>query len=50
MVWPNVGHVDGDNGDLVVIAPPFIITQDEVHEIVDRFKAALNKTLEACHV
>ena len=50
IVWPNVGQADGENGDLVMVAPPFIITEAEIDEIVSRFKTALNKTLEACHV
>ena len=50
IVWPNVGHADGENGDLVMVAPPFIITEAEIDEIVSRFKTALDKTLEACHV
>ncbi|MEK7383921.1 MAG: aminotransferase class III-fold pyridoxal phosphate-dependent enzyme [Elusimicrobiota bacterium] len=50
IVWPNVGHADGENGDLVMVAPPFIITEPEIDEIVSRFKTALANTLEACHV
>lgn len=50
IVWPNVGHADGENGDLVMVAPPFTISEDELDEIVSRFKTALDKTLEACHV
>lgn len=50
IVWPNVGQADGTNGDLVMVAPPFIITEAEIDEIVSRFKTALEKTLEACHV
>src|SRR2546430_1270360 len=34
VVWPNVGHADGTNGDLVMIAPPFIVTEQEIAEIV----------------
>src|SRR5207244_11007608 len=41
IVWPNIGHADGENGDLVMIAPPFIITEHEIGEIVQRFAAAL---------
>lgn len=41
MVWPNTGHADGVNGDLVVLAPPYVITEAEIDEIVTRFAAAL---------
>ena len=27
VVWPNAGQADGKNGDLVLIGPPFIITE-----------------------
>lgn len=50
VVWPNVGHADGENGDLVMVAPPFIVTEAEIDEIVVRFKTALDRTLEAAHV
>jgi len=45
MVWPNVGHADGERGDLVMIAPPFVITPEEIREIVRRFEGALDATL-----
>ncbi len=41
MVWPNVGHVDGGDGDIAVLAPPFIISPGEIDEIVSRFRSAL---------
>src|SRR5213083_2272971 len=47
VVWPNVGHADGTNGDLVMIAPPFIITEREIDELVERFTAAMEKTLQS---
>ena len=50
IVWPNVGHADGENGDLVMVAPPFTIVENEIDEIVSRFKIALAATLETCHV
>ena len=43
MVWPNTGHADGVNGDLVVLAPPYIITEAEIDEIVARFTKALGQ-------
>jgi len=49
VVWPNVGHADGTNGDLVMIAPPFIITEREIDELVERFTAAMEKTVRTVH-
>jgi len=46
VVWPNVGQVDGVNGDLAMLAPPFIITPDQMDEIVDLFGRALLATVE----
>jgi adenosylmethionine-8-amino-7-oxononanoate aminotransferase len=43
IVWPNVGHANGVDGDLVMLAPPFVITEEEIGEIVSRFTAALEK-------
>jgi len=42
-VWPNVGHADGTSGDLAMVAPPFIVTEEEIGEIVKRFAEALEK-------
>lgn len=44
-VWPNVGHADGTSGDLAMIAPPFIVTEEEIGEIVSRFTTALERTV-----
>jgi len=33
IVWPNAGHADGVDGDLVVLAPPFTVTEDELEQI-----------------
>lgn len=41
IVWPNTGHVDGDRGDLIMLAPPFTIGEDEIGEIAARLAAAL---------
>jgi adenosylmethionine-8-amino-7-oxononanoate aminotransferase len=45
VVWPNVGQADGENGDLVMIAPPFIISESEIDSLVSLFKTALESTL-----
>jgi adenosylmethionine-8-amino-7-oxononanoate aminotransferase len=41
IVWPNVGHVDGTNGDLVLLAPPFVVSESEIDEIAARLGRAL---------
>jgi adenosylmethionine-8-amino-7-oxononanoate aminotransferase len=41
VVWPNVGHADGKDGDLLMLAPPFIVTEEEIDLIVDRLGKAL---------
>jgi adenosylmethionine-8-amino-7-oxononanoate aminotransferase len=46
VVWPNVGQADGVNGDLAMLAPPFVVTHDEIDLIVQRFGAALRATVE----
>ncbi|HEX4933076.1 MAG TPA: aspartate aminotransferase family protein [Gemmatimonadaceae bacterium] len=42
IVWPNVGHADGVNGDLALLAPPFTITEGEIEEVVARFERAVH--------
>lgn len=42
ILWPNVGQADGLNGDLILIAPPFIINLKEISQIYD----ILGKILE----
>jgi len=45
IVWPNVGHADGVNGDLAMLAPPFVITEPEIDEIIERFRKSLARTM-----
>lgn len=45
ILWPNVGHVDGVNGDLVMIAPPFTVSKAEIDEIISSIKQTLEYTL-----
>lgn len=43
IVWPNVGHADGTNGDLVCLAPPFVIGDAQIDELVGICAAALER-------
>jgi adenosylmethionine-8-amino-7-oxononanoate aminotransferase len=45
MTWANMGQADGTNGDLSCLAPPFIITEEEIDELLRRFRAALEQTI-----
>ena len=42
VVWPNVGHAGGIDGDLILLAPPFTINQKEISLI----SSVLSETLE----
>jgi adenosylmethionine-8-amino-7-oxononanoate aminotransferase len=45
IVWPNVGHADGIRGDLIMLAPPFIISEDQIDEMVAGLTRALEETV-----
>ncbi|HXM19300.1 MAG TPA: aminotransferase class III-fold pyridoxal phosphate-dependent enzyme [Candidatus Tumulicola sp.] len=47
VLWPNVGHADGVNGDLVLIAPPLTISNEETGELVGLLGAAVEATVAA---
>ena len=46
MTWPNMGQADGTNGDLSCLAPPFVIEESEIDELVGRFTTALERTIK----
>ncbi len=50
ILWPNTGQADGLDGDLVMIAPPFVVTDAEIDELVTLFKKSLNLTLERLEI
>ncbi len=43
--YPGGGTADGDVGDHILLAPPFIVTAEHVAEIVDRLVPALDDAL-----
>ena len=45
MCYPMGGTVDGRQGDHILLAPPFILTDDQVGEIVDKLAGALDDAL-----
>jgi adenosylmethionine-8-amino-7-oxononanoate aminotransferase len=45
ILWHNVGHVNGTDGDLVMVAPPFTVTDEEITHFISRFKKSLEQTI-----
>ena len=45
MVYPMGGTIDGRHGDHVLLAPPFIVSDDELQRIVQRLHAAIDGAL-----
>jgi adenosylmethionine-8-amino-7-oxononanoate aminotransferase len=43
--YPSNGTADGVNGDHVLLAPPFIINEGHVDEIVEKLRLTLASTL-----
>jgi adenosylmethionine-8-amino-7-oxononanoate aminotransferase len=41
VVWPNVGHANGVDGDLLMLAPPFVVSAEEIGQMVTRLRRAL---------
>ncbi|HEX5962104.1 MAG TPA: aspartate aminotransferase family protein [Gemmatimonadales bacterium] len=48
IVWPNAGHLADGTGDLAMLAPPFVISEEQVGEMVGLFSRAVEQT--AAHV
>jgi adenosylmethionine-8-amino-7-oxononanoate aminotransferase len=45
VLWSNVGHVDGVRGDLLLVAPPLIVTDAHVDTLVELLVASIHTTL-----
>jgi adenosylmethionine-8-amino-7-oxononanoate aminotransferase len=43
--YPMGGTIDGRQGDHVLLAPPFILTEDQVGELMDKLSKAVNAAL-----
>jgi adenosylmethionine-8-amino-7-oxononanoate aminotransferase len=47
VLWPSSGHVDGERGDMVMVGPPFTITEAQIDEIVRLMKMTLETVFHA---
>ena len=45
--YPVGGNVDGSNGDIVILAPPYNATQAELDEIIDKAETSIKQVLRA---
>ena len=41
LLYSSTGHVDGTNGDLVMLGPPFCLTDEDATVLVERTAAAI---------
>jgi len=41
LLYSSTGHVDGADGDLVMLGPPFVLTDEDRATLVDRTAAAI---------
>ena len=49
LIYPSNGTVDGERGDHILLAPPFIITPAQVEEIADRLTTSIGTALDHVH-
>ena len=45
LLYSSTGHCDGSNGDLIMLGPPFVITDDEAGMLVERTAAAIRSVV-----
>ena len=45
IVWPNSGQLGDGTGDLAMLAPPFVIDENQVGEMVTLLSRALEQTV-----
>ncbi len=43
--YPMGGTIDGKSGDHILLAPPFIIDDNQIHELVEKLSVSINSSL-----
>ena len=46
MCYPMGGTIDGQHGDHILLAPPYIIDSSHVDEIVDKLASAIDSCVD----
>lgn len=49
LIYPMGGTIDGQYGDHILLAPPFICTRQQLDELVDKLSHALNDAIDLIH-
>jgi adenosylmethionine-8-amino-7-oxononanoate aminotransferase len=44
VIWPNAGQLDDGTGDLAMLAPPFVIDEEQIGEMVALLGAAIERS------
>ena len=44
--YPVAGNVDGHQGDIVILSPPYIASRSELDEIVDKLQRSLTEVMD----
>jgi adenosylmethionine-8-amino-7-oxononanoate aminotransferase len=47
LLYSSTGHVDGTNGDLIMLGPPFTLTDEDVTTLVERTVDAIRSVSDA---
>jgi adenosylmethionine-8-amino-7-oxononanoate aminotransferase len=42
LLYSSTGHVDGTDGDLLMLGPPFVISDEEIDLVIERTEAAIS--------
>jgi adenosylmethionine-8-amino-7-oxononanoate aminotransferase len=50
MCYPAGGTIDGRNGDHILLAPPYIVSEEEIDEIIVRLGAAIDAAIAGANV
>jgi adenosylmethionine-8-amino-7-oxononanoate aminotransferase len=50
VIWPNAGQLADGTGDLAMLAPPFVIDEEQIDELVLLFRRALERTIVGLEV
>jgi hypothetical protein len=42
LLYSSTGHVDGTDGDLLMLGPPFVVSDEEIELVIERTEAAIS--------